>query len=138
MADMGRNQARGKRVSNPSSPEDEDFLAEIVAERTAKDPRFPQLVDAALRRRELIWALAAKRDELKLSQQAVAKRMGTSQSAVARLEAGELDAKLSTIERFAMAVGQKIIWRLTSEHTTSGEARAAEVAGSGRAARTRV
>jgi predicted transcriptional regulator len=38
--------------------------------------------------------------------------MGTSQSAVARLEAGEVDTKLSTVERFAAALGQKVEWRI--------------------------
>jgi predicted transcriptional regulator len=38
--------------------------------------------------------------------------MGTSQSAVARLERGDVDVKLSTIERYAAALGQKVEWRL--------------------------
>lgn len=92
--------------------EDHDFLDEVIAEHTARDPAFPQLVDAALRRRELLRALAERREQLGLSQTAVAARMGTSQSSIARLEAGEADARLSTIERFAAAVGHSIEWRL--------------------------
>ena len=92
--------------------EREDFLAEIIAERTARDPDFPGLVEAAARRRELLRELAAQREKLGLSQTAVAARMGTSQSAVARLEAGDIDAKLSTVERFAAVLGQKVEWRL--------------------------
>jgi len=42
----------------------------------------------------------------------VASRLGTSQSAVARLEAGEIDAKFSTVERFTAALGQKVEWRV--------------------------
>ena len=38
--------------------------------------------------------------------------MGTSQSAVARLEAGRLDVRLSTLERYAAAVGHVLDWRL--------------------------
>src|SRR6266542_6439818 len=86
----------------------EDFLAEIIAERTARNPDFPGLVEAAARRRELLRELAGQREKLGLSQTAVAARMGTSQSAVARLEAGDIDAKLSTVERFAAALGQKV------------------------------
>ena len=89
-----------------------DFLDELVSERTKRNPEFPELVEAALRRRQLLRELAARRATLGLSQTAVAARMGTSQSAVARLEAGELDAKLSTVERFAAALGQKIEWRV--------------------------
>jgi predicted transcriptional regulator len=34
--------------------------------------------------------------------------MGTSQSVVARLESGEIDARLSTLQRYAAAVGQEL------------------------------
>lgn len=89
-----------------------DFLAEIIGERTRANPDFPALVDAKLRERRLLRTLAARRAELGLSQTEVAARMRTSQSAVARLERGELDPKLSTIERYAAAVGKKLEWRL--------------------------
>jgi ribosome-binding protein aMBF1 (putative translation factor) len=89
-----------------------DFLDEIIDERGERNPEFPDLVDAALRRRQLLRELAGRREKLGLSQTVVAARMGTSQSAVARLEAGEIDAKLSTVERFAAALGQKVEWRV--------------------------
>jgi len=89
-----------------------DFLDEIVDERSARNADFPELVEAALRRRQLLRELATKREELGISQTIVAARMGTSQSAVAPLEAGEMDAKFSTVERFAAALGQKVEWRV--------------------------
>lgn len=93
----------------------EDFLDEIVRERTAENPEFPELVEAAVRRRALLRGLASRREELGLSQTAVAARMGTSQSAVARLESAEVDAKLSTIERYAAAVGQRVEFHLADD-----------------------
>lgn len=92
--------------------EREDFLTEIVAERTTRNPDFPGLVEAAVRRRKLLRELGAQRERLGFSQTAVAAVMGTSQSAVARLEAGDVDAKLSTVERFAAALGRKVEWRI--------------------------
>ena len=89
-----------------------DFLDEIVDDRSTRNPEFPELVEAALRRRQLLRELATKREELGMSQTAVAAHMGTSQSAVARLEAGEMDAKFSTVERFAAALGQRVEWRV--------------------------
>jgi predicted transcriptional regulator len=38
--------------------------------------------------------------------------MGTSQSAVARFEAGDLDVRLSTVERYTTALGGKLEWRI--------------------------
>ena len=52
--------------------------------------------------------MAKKRRELGLSQTEVAARMGTSQSAVARLESGDADVRLSTLERYAAALGWKL------------------------------
>jgi ribosome-binding protein aMBF1 (putative translation factor) len=94
---------------------DRDFVDEIVAERTARNAEFPVLVEAAVRRRALLRELAAKRDAAGLSQTAVAARMGTSQSAVARLESAEVDVKLSTIERYAAAVGQRVEFHLADD-----------------------
>lgn len=75
-------------------------------------PGFDRMQRAADRRRALLGELAAKRRELGLSQTTVAARMGTSQSTVARLESGADDVRLSSIERYADAVGQEVAWRL--------------------------
>lgn len=73
---------------------------------------FPGFKEMAQRRRVLGQDLATQRHRLGLSQTEVAARMGTSQSAVARLEAGSGDVRLSTVERYAAAVGIELDWRL--------------------------
>jgi len=65
----------------------------------------------------LLRSLADRRRKLGLSQTLVAARMGTSQSALARLEAGESDPRISTVERYALAVGQELAHRRVSERT---------------------
>jgi ribosome-binding protein aMBF1 (putative translation factor) len=90
-----------------------DFLDETFASRRAANPAFPRLVAAAARRRELVRELVARRSSQGLSQTAVAERMGTSQPVVARLEAGDLDSRISTLERYADAVGFELEMRLT-------------------------
>jgi DNA-binding XRE family transcriptional regulator len=80
-------------------------------------PLLPGFREMALRRmseqrRGLVAELAAQRQEAGLSQTQVAARMGTSQSAIARLEAGEADVRASTLERYAAAVGSEISWQL--------------------------
>lgn len=88
-----------------------DFLDEMIAEDTAADPEFPTLLAAAEARRRLLRELVAKREERGLSQTLVAARMGTSQSAVARLE-GQDDAKESMIDRYAVAIGVAVERRI--------------------------
>ena len=73
---------------------------------------FPGLEGLAQRRRGLIKELVRARRESELSQTEIAARMGTSQSAVARLEGGELDARLSTLERYAAALGRTVDWQV--------------------------
>jgi transcriptional regulator with XRE-family HTH domain len=41
--------------------------------------------------------------------------MRTSASAVARLEHGEMNPTVATLQRFATAIGKKIDWRLTEK-----------------------
>jgi ribosome-binding protein aMBF1 (putative translation factor) len=80
-------------------------------------PLLPGFREMALRRmaeerRRLVTDLTAERQAARLSQTEVAARRGTSQSAVARLESGEADARATTLERYAAAIGCQITWRL--------------------------
>ncbi|TML44039.1 MAG: helix-turn-helix transcriptional regulator [Actinobacteria bacterium] len=76
------------------------------------EPVFPGFKEMAQRRRALTADLVARRRALGLSQTEVAARMGTSQSAVARLETGGADVRLSTLERYAAALGQRLDWKV--------------------------
>ena len=69
---------------------------------------FPGFRQMAERRHSVSGQLTALRRELGLSQAEVASRMGTSQSAVARFEAGDLDARLSTVERYSTSLGARL------------------------------
>jgi ribosome-binding protein aMBF1 (putative translation factor) len=89
-----------------------DFLEEIVSERSARNPNFPALVQAAAERRELLRALAKEREASGFTQTEVAAAMGTSQSQIARLESANIDAKLSTVEKLAAVLGKRVEWRL--------------------------
>lgn len=53
----------------------------------------------------VVVALTSHRRAMGMSQAEVAERMRTSQSAVARLEANRGDVRLSTLERYAQALG---------------------------------
>jgi seryl-tRNA synthetase len=85
-----------------------DFLEELIAERTARNPDFPKLMEAAARRRALLKEFARVRGQRKRSQTEVAAEMKTSQSAVARLERAADDARLSTLDRYVEALGYRL------------------------------
>ena len=72
-----------------------DFLDEIISERAKENPVFGEMVDAAYRRRQLLRAPAAHSEALGLAQTQGRFENGTSQSADARLEQGEADARRS-------------------------------------------
>jgi hypothetical protein len=96
----------------PLDPQEPDALDEMIVEFTDANPAFPQLLLAAERRRTLLRTLAEQRKHRSLSQTLVAAAMHTSQPTLARLETTAADAKLSTIERFADALGYSVEYHL--------------------------
>jgi predicted transcriptional regulator len=75
-------------------------------------PILPGFREMAERRRQLLADLVSRRQSAGLSQTEVAARMRTSQSSIARLESGQADVRLSTLERYAAAVGSRLEWQL--------------------------
>jgi ribosome-binding protein aMBF1 (putative translation factor) len=84
-----------------------DFLAEVVDERTRRNPKFTHMVAEAEVRRKFARRLASLREKKALSQTVVAARMGTAASVVSKLEAGG-DVKFSTLQRYCAAIGEKL------------------------------
>ena len=81
----------------------------MARRRRSVFPGFDALADE---RRDLLGQLISERERLGLSQTEVAARMRTSQSAVARLESGAADVRLSTLQRYAAAVNRDLQLRL--------------------------
>lgn len=69
--------------------------------RASAFPGFDSVSDDSV---ALIDRLTEVRQARGLSQTEVAARMGTSQSALARLESGRSDVRLSTLDRYARAL----------------------------------
>jgi DNA-binding XRE family transcriptional regulator len=91
---------------------EQDFLDEMIEESTRRNPEFPALMEEAHQRRRLINDLVTLREQTHLSQKAMAQRINTSQPAIARLETGAVDPRLSTIQRYAAGIGKRIAWIL--------------------------
>src|SRR5436305_9007975 len=118
-----------KRRPNPGAvlpePAGPAVAADDAGVAAAPLPVMPGFREMALRRAageqaarmaedrgRLVRELAERRQAAGLSQTEVAARMGTSQSAVARLESGTSDVRASTLERYAAAVDGQITWKL--------------------------
>ncbi|HEX3809304.1 MAG TPA: helix-turn-helix transcriptional regulator [Rhizomicrobium sp.] len=76
-----------------------------------KDPAVKKEYDALEEEFALIAELLKARTRAKLTQAQIARRMGTSQSAVARLESGR-SPSLASLRKYAKATGSKIEIRL--------------------------
>jgi len=89
-------------------------------------PVLPGFREMALRRmsderKRLVADLTTQRRSAGLSQPEVAARMGTSLTAVARLEAGDADVRVSTLERHAAAIGSQLAWQARAQPVTGPE-----------------
>ena len=89
-----------------------------MALRRSPDERAARMAED---RGRLVRELAEQRQAAGLSQTEIAARMGTSQSAVARLESGTVDVRASTLERYAAAIGGQITWKLNRPGKGAGE-----------------
>ncbi len=77
-------------------------------------PGFSEMTEDPV---ELIGLLSELRRSRGLTQTEVAARMGTSQSALARLESGQADVRVSTLARYAAALDADIGFALRSGET---------------------
>lgn len=94
-----------------------------LKKRWMKEPGFKEGYDALEPEFALASILIEARTKARLSQQELATKMGTSQSAIARLESGVAKPSLSTLERFAKATGTRV--RVSLEPARKKKARTA-------------
>jgi transcriptional regulator with XRE-family HTH domain len=102
-------------------PETRSHVGDLDGDPDDGRPLFPGFREMAESRRRLLADLVSQRQSLGLSQTEVAARMGTSQSAVARLESVAGDVRLSTLERYAVAVGRTLRWSLDPASGRAGD-----------------
>ena len=76
--------------------------------RWRKDPEFMKEYDALEEEFARAQMVLDARAHANLSQAELAERMGTSQSAIARLESGRFKPSTRTLEKLAAATGMKL------------------------------
>lgn len=88
-----------------------------LKKRLMEDPEFREeyaLVDDEFR---LIEELVRARTAAKLTQAELARRLDTTQSAIARLEGGGVSPSLATLRRYAEATGSRLTVGLVRAET---------------------
>jgi DNA-binding XRE family transcriptional regulator len=74
-----------------------------------KDPEFKTHYQEERQALKMAMRIAELREQKGLSQQQLAKLMGTSQQAISRIESGEYDGfTLKTLEKIAEATGMRV------------------------------
>ncbi|MDR2000922.1 MAG: helix-turn-helix domain-containing protein [Zoogloeaceae bacterium] len=100
---------------NPVRHDHKEFLA-----RAAKRKGFTAAYDALAPEYQLASQMLKARSRAGLTQDAVAERMGTSKSAISRLEsAGRHAPSIATLRRYANAVGCELQVRLVPQRASA-------------------
>ena len=86
-------------------------LAELKA-AMMQDPAVRTEYDALAPEFETARELIAARSRAGITQNEIARRMGTTQSAIARLESGKRIPSIKTVQRYARAIGYRAVVRL--------------------------
>ncbi|OGM31391.1 transcriptional regulator [Candidatus Woesebacteria bacterium RIFCSPHIGHO2_01_FULL_44_10] len=81
-----------------------DFQKELM-----KNPEFVREYKKLEPKYKLISQLIGARLKKGLTQKELAQKIGTKQSAIARIEAGNVNPTVSFLEKVAQALGQKLV-----------------------------
>ena len=79
-----------------------------LKKRLMEDPEFREEYARVDEEYALVEALVRARTVAKLTQADVAQRLGTTQSAIARLEGGKVSPSFTTLRRYAEATGTRL------------------------------
>ncbi len=83
-------------------------VQKYIKKRKAKDKAFAKGFDSGYEQFKVGVMLKMAREEAGLTQEELAKKMNTKKSAISRIENHAEDIKLSTLEKFANALGKQI------------------------------
>ncbi len=88
-------------------------LKAYISERKARDPKFAENFDTGYQEFKIGVVLKIAREEAGLTQEQLAKKLNTKKTAISRIENHAEDIKLSTLEKFAQALGKKLTINVT-------------------------
>ncbi len=79
-----------------------------VLKEHLKDPEFKRLYDEHGRQLEIAYQMLQLRKKKKMSQMQLAKKIGTTQSNIARMEAGNQNFTINILNKVAEALGKEL------------------------------
>ncbi len=83
-------------------------LKKYIAKRKALDSEFAEGFDAGYEEFKIGVMLKIAREKAGITQEQLAQKMNTKKSAISRIENHADDIKLSTLKKFAQALGKKL------------------------------
>ena len=86
----------------------------VLEKELLSDAATKEAFDKLAPRYAVISQLIAARIKNKMTQQDVARKVGTKQSAIARLESGGVNPSLEFLQKIAQVMGYKLTVRLSS------------------------
>lgn len=91
-----------------SGPDTADDLQRFIADQCLTRPGFREAYEDAHTRHAVLDALLAERKRQRIGQTVVAERMEVTQPTVSEFEREASDPRLTTLQRYARAVGGRI------------------------------
>jgi ribosome-binding protein aMBF1 (putative translation factor) len=87
-------------------------LQKYIKKRKARDPEFAKEFDSGYEQFKIGVMLKQAREDAGLTQEELARRLHTKKTAISRIENHAEDIKLSTLERFAEALGRRLTLKI--------------------------
>jgi DNA-binding XRE family transcriptional regulator len=94
------------------STEEQDRMGMDRKQRQARDAAFAEALEALKPENMLRQEMIAARGRARLTQAQLAAEMGTTQSTIARLEAGRSSPSIQTLRKLAAATGSRLVVKL--------------------------
>lgn len=83
----------------------------VLRKELLKDPKFKAEYEKMQPKFEAVSAVIEARIKQGLTQEALARRIKTKQSAIARIESGKVNPSIGFLQKLAEALGKKLIIR---------------------------
>ena len=89
-----------------------DDLEKYIAKRKQQSPKFARTFEAEYENFKIGVVLRQAREEAGVTQEEIAKKLKTKKSAISRIENHAEDIRLSTLHKYAQALGKTIHVRI--------------------------